>query len=375
MRMMHIAQSAGGVAVYLRTFFQYYPQGQDEQILVVSKDYSLSVFQELVDHIEVVDMRRELNFSADRAAIRQIRQLLKYYHPDLLYLHSSKAGALGRLATLGMKDRPLIIYNPHGWAFNMRVFWGKRWLYRMIERQLAKYCERIVLISDYEKISALSGRVATQDQLCVIENAVEQTPHLPSLSRSSLGIGETDFVVGFVGRLTQQKAPDIFIQAAQLIQEVIPEAYFLIVGDGEDKRHCEALADCLGLSRLQITGWVQAPRAYMRLMDIGTLLSRWEGFGLVAAEYMMEKVPLVASATDALPTLVEHQKTGCLVPPDDPQAVAWQVIELYHAPKKRRQMAEQAYQMAVERFSCSRWMAAHLALFDEVRREDDAAFR
>ena len=72
----------------------------------------------LVDAFENVDMIRSIDPKSDLNAIKAIRKLLKKYKPDIVYCHSSKAGALGRIANMGLKNK--CVYNPHGWAFNMR---------------------------------------------------------------------------------------------------------------------------------------------------------------------------------------------------------------------------------------------------------------
>src|SRR5699024_4510433 len=70
-----------------------------------------------------------------------------------------------------------------------------------------------------------------------------------------------------------------------------------------------------------ITGWVDNPAAYMKIMNIGTLLSRWEGFGLVLPEYMACGVPIVATNVDAIPNIVQDGKNGILVNQDDDKAI------------------------------------------------------
>ena len=104
-----------------------------------------------------------------------------------------------------------------------------------------------------------------------------------------------------------------------------------MVGDGELK---DEILKEIHKSKLDssflITGWVENPTAYIKIMNIGMLLSRWwEGFGLVLPEYMACGVPIVATGVGAIPNIVKNGKNGLLVNPDDPQGVANLVNKIY----------------------------------------------
>lgn len=102
-----------------------------------------------------------------------------------------------------------------------------------------------------------------------------------------------------------------------------------MVGDGELRDQTEELINQYDLgSSFLITGWVDNPTAYMKIMDVGMLLSRWEGFGLVLPEYMACGVPIVATDVDAIPDIIKNGKNGILVKTDDVQNIAGTVISL-----------------------------------------------
>lgn len=91
-----------------------------------------------------------------------------------------------------------------------------------------------------------------------------------------------------------------------------------MVGDGELRDQVEEMIHKFDLgSSFLITGWVDNPTAYMKIMDVGMLLSRWEGFGLVLPEYMACGVPIVATNVDAIPNIVKNGKNGILVEEDN----------------------------------------------------------
>lgn len=186
------------------------------------------------------------------------------------------------------------------------------------------------------------------------------------MSRADLGIPEDAFVVGAVGRISRQKAPDIFVRAARRIREAIPAAHFILVGSGTmDEAIREYvdennLADCV-----HITGWVEDPLDYANLFDVACLISRWEGFGLVLPEYMMLGKPIVATNVDAIPEIITDGETGLLVPPEDDAAVADAVIRLHQDEALRDRLITNAGH-SLSRFDIQRVAREHGELFTEL---------
>ena len=122
-RILHVAQAAGGVDRYIRMLLKYLDKDRFENILVCSQDFNKEDYNGLVDYFEQIEMMRAIGES-DLKAIRAVRKLIKIYNPDIVYAHSSKAGAIARIADIGFKN--CCVYNPHGWAFNMRCSTMKR---------------------------------------------------------------------------------------------------------------------------------------------------------------------------------------------------------------------------------------------------------
>lgn len=326
-RVLHVAEAAGGVERYLQTLFKYSDKEQVENILVCSQNYDYEKFKRLADRVIVLKMAHQINPSSDIKVEKALRRIIKQLKPDIVYAHSSKAGALARIADLGLKNK--VIYNPHGWAFNMQQSAKKKEMYKWVEEISAHFCDKIVCISDAEKESALREKICKPSKLQVIYNGIdlEEIEKTTPMSRAQLGIPEDAFVVGMVGRLSKQKAPDTFVKSAKLIKEKIPNAFFLMVGDGELRDQVESLINQYDLgSSFLITGWVDNPTAYMKIMDVGMLLSRWEGFGLVLPEYMACGVPIVATNVDAIPNIIKDSVNGMLVNEDDYHEAANKVI-------------------------------------------------
>ena len=367
-RILHVAQAAGGVDCYIRMLLKYLDSELFENILVCSYDFEKDDYKGLVTEFEQVEMNRAIS-SNDLKAIGKVRKLIKKYHPDIVYAHSSKAGAIARVANIGLKSR--CIYNPHGWAFNMRCSDKKKKLYTAIEKLAAPFCDKIICISDAEKQSALEKKICKESQLQVIFSGTDieayEKEGSKRITRKDLEIPEDAFVVGMVGRMSLQKAPDVFIKAAKLIKEEISNAYFIIVGNGEMETRIRKFAEENGISdSLYITGWVDDSMSYVELFDVACLLSRWEGFGLALPEYMIAKKPIVATRVDAIPNLITNGENGLLIDVDDTKAASKAVEELYFNTKLRNHLISKAFEDVHSRFNVRRVAEEHNKMFKEI---------
>lgn len=367
-RILHVAQAAGGVDRYIRMLLKYLDKEKFENILVCSQDFHRKDYDSLVDFFEQVEMKREIGLS-DLKLIVEVRKLIKKYNPDIVYAHSSKAGAITRMSDIGLKN--YCIYNPHGWAFNMRCSNKKRMIYTAIEKVAALFCDKIICISDAEKQSALEKKICREDKLQVIFNGVDieayECGEHETVKRSDLGIPEDSFVVGMVGRISTQKAPDVFVKMAKLVKKEVQNTHFIIVGNGNQEAEIRKYAEdnCLSGS-LHITGWVDDPMSYVELFDVACLLSRWEGFGLALPEYMMAGKPIVASRVDAIPNIIRDGENGVLVNVDDAVGASEAVLRIYQDDGMKDELVMQGLEDVHNRFNAQRVAEEHSLLFERI---------
>lgn len=371
-KIMYITQSNGGVARYLQMIFKYINKEKYEHILVYPNQFKEEgkEFEGIVDKIEFADMYRELNLKEDLKALIQIYKLIKKHNPDLIYVHSSKAGALGRIAN--MLFRKPIIYNPHGWSFNMQISSKKKHFYVYIERLLAKFCDVIISISQKEKESALENDICDDNKIKVIFNGIDIDRYDKEFSgeenfRNELNIPEDSIVIGMVGRLSKQKGPDIFIKSAAIIKKKIPNSFFVLVGDGELREEIEELIEKYELKDyVKITGWVNNSYKYIKTFDVAVLLSRWEGFGLAIAEYMLCEKPIVASNVDAIPNLIKNNENGILVSSDNVNEAAEALLKIINDNQLANYMVANARERVRREFDVKRVVKEHEKIIDKL---------
>lgn len=366
-RILHVAQAAGGVDRYIRMLLKYLDKGKFENILVCSQDFHEEDYRGLVYSFEQVEMTRAIGGN-DVKAIKEVRTLIKKYNPDIVYAHSSKAGAIARVADIGLKNH--CVYNPHGWAFNMRCSAKKKAMYTAVEKVAALFCDKIICISDAEKQSALDKKICKEEKLQVIFNGVDiesyESGVRGAIKRKDLNIPEDAFVVGMVGRMSKQKAPDVFIKMAKRVKDEVPNAHFIIVGNGNQEDEIRKYAEDNGFSiSLHITGWVDNPMSYVELFDVACLLSRWEGFGLALPEYMMAGKPIVASRVDAIPNIIRAGENGLLVEVDDDIGASKAVLRILREDGLRKKIVAQGLEDVHNRFNARRVSEEHSKLFNK----------
>ena len=366
-RVLHVAEAAGGVERYLYALLKNNDSQEVENYFIASQHYELEKFQQYVSGSYQLEMAHTISPHGDMIAIKQIRKIVKKINPDIVYAHSTKAGALVRIALIGIHIP--VIYNPHGWAFNIVQSKKKEMAYRLIEKVQIPFTKKIVCISEAEMQSAMQKHICSEDKIKIITNGVDfdLLDKVQPVTRRDLGIPEDAFVVGQIGRLSEQKSPDVFVQMAEKIKKTIPNSFSVMVGNGKLEGKVRQLIKAKGLEdSFLITGWVDNPTGYLNCFDVATLLSRWEGFGLALVEYMYCGVPLVSTKVDAIPYVVDDGVDGLLVEPDKPNEAAQAVIRIYDDSDLADKLVNNGLIIAKEKYDIRRVVKQTQQLYQNV---------
>lgn len=368
MKILHIAQSAGyGVTIYLESLIKGLKSKGYEQVILGSEYYNTEHFRALADKVITIPMCRNIS-PHDVQTIFQCMKIVRQVRPEIVYCHSAKAGIYGRIACLGTKTK--VVYNPHGWSFNMHRSKIATFVYKAIEYVFSWFTDFIIIISNFEFNS--TPKCFPTKKLFVITNGIDVERNLKLLSDShlekdKLGIPSDAYVVGLVGRISIQKGQDLFVKTAKRIKDVIPNAYFLIVGGKSDDVPIE---DIIKENDLQdsftITGEVTDAIRYTSLFDVALFTSRWEGFGLVLPEYMLAKKPIVAFAVDAAADIIKDRETGILVPANNIKLMADSVLMLYGNKEFADKLVSNAYKEVIAKYNLKRVVIEHEKLFEAI---------
>jgi len=170
--------------------------------------------------------------------------------------------------------------------------------------------------------------------------------------RRGLGLKREALVVGAVGRLTKQKGYAILLDAAALVLKKLPQTRFLIIGSGELQGELKRHAQSLGINtKVIFTGARKDIEELIAVMDVFVSSSLWEGLSTAVLESMAVKVPVVATRVSGSSELIQHGRTGLLVPPGDPKSLADGIMLLLTNRQKAISMSIEAYRRLKENFS------------------------
>jgi glycosyltransferase involved in cell wall biosynthesis len=170
-------------------------------------------------------------------------------------------------------------------------------------------------------------------------------------------------IVGAVGRLEQQKGFDVLLRALRDVDS----ATLVVVGDGSERQHLQALARSLGVEgRVHWHGWSEDARSFLRSFDLLVVPSRFEGFPLVVLEAHLAETAVVATDVGSVAEAVLDGETGLLVPPDDAEALTLAIRRLLGDPDLRRRLAVRGRRLVLDRFTAEHMAREFRSLYDEV---------
>jgi L-malate glycosyltransferase len=205
-----------------------------------------------------------------------------------------------------------------------------------------------------------------------IYNAVD-TDHIEQITkkvdrrklRNDLGIDNKP-VIGVVGRLRWEKGHDILLDAMPEVIKVIPDVMLLVVGDGPNRMSLELRAKSLGLASNIIWLGQMYHEEVLKLytvMDVVVVPSRFEGFGLSAAEAMAAGCPVIASSVDGLAEVIQHEVTGLLFPADDTKKLASSIIDLLMHKEKTLTIVNKGNDDIRDRFSIEKYASSIISAY------------
>jgi glycosyltransferase involved in cell wall biosynthesis len=272
------------------------------------------------------------------------------------HTHTAKAGVLGRMAA-SRALVPRIVHTYHGFPFHEFQSRGRRGAYVAIERRLGRITDVALCVGTAVSVEAVRRGLVAPDRIRTIGVAVDSTrgTELPARSpdardraRRALGLPDGATVVGAVGRLTYQKAPEDFLAALRKLGR--PGVIGVWVGGGELAAGIGRLARLQPAAPVVLAGERPDVAALLPAFDVFALPSRYEGLPTAVVEAMMCGVPVVATAVNAVSDVVIPGETGLLVPPQRPDLLAGAVRYLIDRPAVAARLADTARARLGERF-------------------------
>ena len=294
-RILHIVESLeGGILTYLSGLVNCTCNQYEVTVAYSTRPTTPTDFQSLFDSrvrfIKVVNFTRDINFVKDAKAFFEIRRIVRDTAPDIVHLHSSKAGFLGRMAINGKRIK--LFYTPNGYSFLMQnCSIVKLQCYKAMEAIAGqRKCLTIASSkSEYEeskKVTKWSTCINNGIDIDILQSLLDKNRSMPEFLVNN-GV-ERPLRIFTVGRICEQKNPYLFNRIAMQF----PNTPFYWIGDGD-------LKEKLTSPNITVTGWLDREQvvAYADNMDVFLLTSLWEGLPLALLEAMyMKKLCVVSNA-------------------------------------------------------------------------------
>lgn len=296
-----------------------------------------------------------LSPTKDAAAVAALARLLKRVRPDLVHLHSSKAGVVGRLAArvAGVPS----VFTAHGWAFTEGVSGTRARVALASERTVTPLGQRVIAVSDYDRLLARRHAVGREDQIVTVHNGIADAP--------SVGMAPPHPVlrVVMVARFSSQKDHATLLGAVARV----PNLHLSLIGDGELLPQARTLAERLGIARrVDFLGTRSDVPQVLAGHHVFTLISHYEGFPISILEAMRAGLPVVASDVGGVREAVVDGVNGCLIPRGDVAALAAALEALADDPEKRTRMGAAGRRRFLNHFTLQGMIDKTWAVYEEV---------
>jgi glycosyltransferase involved in cell wall biosynthesis len=320
-------------------------------------------------------LRRKINPYSDFRAYLEIRDLIKNFKPDVVFLNSSKAGALGSLATslpaakASKFPRLKVIYRIGGWSFNDPGSWLARCFYILAEKYTARFKDIIIVNNRRDLEQAKKLKIRPRQSIELIYNGID--PYklnflekdeakirlyelLPQKQGSFLREGLT---IGTIANFYPTKGLQYLVEAFKILAHnpKLITCNLVIIGDGPERENLQSLIANYQLqNKIFLAGRLPEAYKYLPAFDIFVLPSVKEGFPWALLEAMVAKLPVVATNVGAAPEIIEDEKNGFLVEPRQPELLAQKIEELIADERRRKEFGIQAHQTVVLKFDLNK---------------------
>jgi glycosyltransferase involved in cell wall biosynthesis len=368
----------GGPAVYVILLTEQFGPPDFDSRLVCGQigpqegDMAYLARERGITPILIPDLGRELSPLRDMKTLVALWRLMRQYRPHVVHTHTAKAGFVGRIAAW-LARVPVRVHTFHGHV--LRGYFGpaKTRFFLWLERFTGRLTDRLITISPALRDELVNTyRVAPAEKFEVVPLGLDLSRYARMLRhegqfRARYGIPPGALLVGIVGRLVPIKNHDLFLQMAERLRHTLPDAHFVIVGDGEQRAELESLVDALGLREyVTFTGWEVDLAPIYSDLDALVVTSDNEGTPVSLIEGLAACVPVVSTAVGGVPDLLRGGAYGRLVPPGDVAALAAAVGACLAEPQDQHDQREEIRRAIVAQYDIARLSHDLAALYRQL---------
>lgn len=315
--------------------------------------------------IQLHGLGRDLKPSGEISVFFQLLRILKDERPHVLHVNSSKGG----LALLAGRIHGVtrILFTAHGWAFNEDRSRLQKTILRSVYAITVLLSHITICVSE-----AVRHDIETpllKNRLRVIRNGIEGAVLLsPDDARHVFRSDASGIWVGMTAELHRTKRIADAIHALAKLRDEFPTLSLTVMGEGEQRHELEELVRELKLEdRVFLPGFISDAPRLLRAFDLFLMPSRTEALGYAVIEAGYAGLAVIASNVGGLPEVIEHEKTGLLVPPENAEALADAMRTLLLNPERAKQYGTALRAHVQKEFSKGRMVRETLALYHNLR--------
>ncbi|MGC9198117.1 MAG: glycosyltransferase family 4 protein [Acidobacteriaceae bacterium] len=320
----------------------------------------------------------------DRSVPSAIRSLAASVQAEVIHAHGYKADVYAWLAMRGSDSQRRIplVSTCHTWYDDNPLVW----LYGALDRKVLRSYQAVIAVSDNVRTRLLAAGVSA-DQIHFIRNGIDLRPFNNAKNRPPTFVGaltptadpttgstadgapdSEELLVGWVGRLTRDKGPDLFLRAIAQLRTRFPATRYIMVGEGPYRPECERLiAELAAGDLVQLLGQRSDMPAIFASCDLMVSSSRLEGLPMAILEGMAASLPWVATSVGAVPLAIRDGENGLLIPPENVDLLAASMARLMLHPEERARMGAAARTLAEQEFSAERMTEDTLKVYEQAR--------
>ncbi|GAB4528305.1 MAG: glycosyltransferase family 4 protein [Pleurocapsa sp.] len=326
------ADTVGGAQVHVKDLAISLQQDGHKVLVVTGTQgvYNNILKQQGIESITCETLKPQIDPIKDIKSLQFIIQAIRQFQPDLISLHSSKTGILGRIASK-ITNVPCL-FTAHGWSFTAGVPEPSRSIYQWIEKLNAPLANKIICVSECDLAIAIEAGM-DRDRLITIHNGMKD---ISSTLRADPGL-DNPVKVLMVARFGRQKDHHSLIEAFQHITG----AELILVGDGSSENEIKSLVKRLDIGKkVKFLGLRKDVPEIMAQTQVYALISHWEGLPRTIIEAMRGGLPVVASDVGGVRELVEDGETGFVIPRGNVELLAQKLSELVNNRELRLKMGD-----------------------------------
>lgn len=309
----------------------------------------IGVFHEQVKKLGIEVIQVPKTRRIDYFAFLKIIKILKRHRIEIIHTHNTQPLIDGTMAAIlsGVKT---IVHTDHARKFPDKL------RYMILEKIMSIFAYKIVGVSEHTSNNLIKYERISPAKIMTIPNGIDEVVFNINIDKSEfrceLGIPPQGPIIGFGGRLSEQKGLTYLLQAMPKIIKKLPNTNLIIAGEGPDENELKEEAKKLNIDKnVFFIGPRMDMNKILKFIDIFILPSIWEGLPMIILEAMAAGCPIIATAVGGNATAIHNGVNGRLIPAKDPGTLSTEIIKLLSDSKLRKKYSENSLKIFEKKFS------------------------